>query len=77
MSADGLQGDVPPVGEEIHLPGPSMIPIVNAFGVALTLLGLLLWIPITFVGLIIFVISTIRWVRDTRRYIDALPLDHP
>lgn len=76
MSIDGDEAAVPPVGEEIHLPGPSMIPIVNAFGVALALLGLLLWIPITVVGLIVFVLSTIRWVRDTRRDIDALPLDH-
>jgi len=76
MRQDEHNGDVPPVGEELHLPGPSMVPVVNAFGVSLALLGLAIWIPLTFVGLIIFVLSTLRWVRDTRRDIDALPLEH-
>jgi hypothetical protein len=28
------------------------------------------------VGAIIFVATTIRWIRDTRRDIEALPEDH-
>ncbi|HEY8865974.1 MAG TPA: hypothetical protein VIM22_03510 [Solirubrobacteraceae bacterium] len=76
MTEGDQSSDAPPVGEEIHLPGPSMVPVVNAFGVSLALLGLAIWIPLTFVGLIIFVLSTLRWVRDTRRDIDALPLEH-
>jgi len=62
-----------PVGEEIHLPGPSLVPIVNAFGVALALIGLAVTLLLTWVGLAIFFFSLVRWVRDTRRDIDELP----
>ena len=71
-----LEADAPPAGEEIHLPGPSLIPVVNAFGVAIALVGLTTWTILVIIGLAIFVVSTVLWVRDTRRDIDALPLDH-
>ena len=71
-----LESDAPPAGEEIHLPGPSIIPVLNAFGVALALVGLTTSPVLVVVGLLIFFFSTIRWVRDTRRDIDELPLDH-
>lgn len=65
--------DAPPVGEEIHLPGPSAIPMLNAFGVALALVGLTLGFPVTLAGLLLFAWSLQRWVRDTRRDIGHLP----
>jgi hypothetical protein len=67
---------VPPTGEEIHLPGPTLVPLVNALGVALALIGLAIGLPLTAVGLAIFVISLVRWVRDTRRDISQLPAEH-
>lgn len=66
----------PPVGEEIHLPGPSLVPIVNAFGITLALVGLAVNLGLTYVGTAIFVLSLVHWIRDTRRDIDELPLDH-
>ena len=68
--------EVPPVGEEIHLPEPSLIPILSALGVTLAVVGLVLSWAITAVGLIIVVLTTIRWIRDTRRDIEELPLEH-
>ena len=68
--------EAPPVGEEIHLPGSSAVPLINAFGVALTVLGLALGLGITIVGLVIFALSLVRWIRDTRRDIDELPREH-
>ena len=38
--AEPLESEAPPVGEELHLPGPSLIPVINATGVALSLVGL-------------------------------------
>lgn len=67
---------VPPVGEEIHLPGPSVIPVVNALGITLAVLGVVLSWMLTAAGLLIFLISTVRWIRDTRRDISELPLEH-
>jgi len=63
----------PPVGEEIHLPGPSLVPIFNAVGMTLALVGLAIGWGVVVVGLVIFVLSLIRWIRDTRRGIDELP----
>jgi hypothetical protein len=72
-------GDVngnPPVGEEIHMPPPSILPLINAAGLALTIVSLTLSWYLVAVGLIIFFTSTIRWVADVRRDIAQLPLDH-
>jgi hypothetical protein len=71
-----LESEAPPPGEEIHLPGPSLVPVVNAVGAAMTLIGLTTMLIFTWVGLAVFVVSLVLWVRDTRREIDELPLDH-
>jgi type IV secretory pathway TrbD component len=71
-----LESDAPPAGEEIHLPGPSLVPVLNAFGVALALVGLTTTWIVSVVGLVLFLVTLVRWVRHTRRDIDQLPLDH-
>ena len=66
----------PPAGEEIHLPGPSIIPFVSAIGITLVVIGTTIdWIW-SVLGLIIFIVTTTIWIRDTRRDIDALPEEH-
>ena len=65
--------EAPPVGEEIHLPGPSLIPLVNAIGLALVILGLAVSLILTAIGGVIFLLSAIRWIRDTRQSIQELP----
>jgi hypothetical protein len=70
-----LNPDVPPTGEEVHLPGPSLLPLLTAVGVTLTLVGITTYIELTVVGVILSVICVLRWVRDTRRDIDEMPLD--
>ena len=37
-----LDPPVPPAGEEIHLPGPSIQPLLLAFGITLALVGVTL-----------------------------------
>ncbi len=68
--------EAPPVGEEIHLPGPSLIPLACAVGITLIVIGTTLTPLIVVVGAVIFLVSTIRWIRDTRRDIDELPEEH-
>jgi hypothetical protein len=68
--------EAPPVSEEIHLPGPSLIPFLNAIGITLVVIGTTLGLVITIVGAIIFILTTIRWIRDTRRDIGELPESH-
>jgi len=67
---------VPPVGEEIHLPGPSLVPVVSALGITLAVVGLVISWLITVAGVVIVLLTTIRWIGDTRRDIGELPLEH-
>jgi hypothetical protein len=70
-----LDPPVPPAGEEIHLPGPSLQPVLLAFGITLSLLGLTLGTFLLVSGLVLSIWVIIRWIADTRRDINALPED--
>lgn len=66
----------PPVGEEIHLPGPSLLPILNAAGLTLAIIGITLGWVLSVVGGILFVVTTVKWIASTRSDIQALPPEH-
>jgi hypothetical protein len=68
--------EVPPVGEEIHMPGPTILPFVNAIGITLIVVGTTIGWGFSIVGLIIFIITAVRWIRDTRRDVGELPEQH-
>ncbi len=70
-----LDPEVPPVGEEIHLPGPSMLPVLTAVGITLALVGVTTFIELTIVGGVLTLACIVRWIKDTRSEIDELPLD--
>ncbi len=67
--------DAPPVAEELHLPSPSLIPVLNAAGVALALLGLTIWHGLIVVGMLLFLVTLVLWIRDVTRDIGELPAD--
>jgi Cytochrome c oxidase subunit IV len=67
---------VPPAGEAVHLPGPSYLPVLTAFGVALALVGIVVVWVISVIGVVITVIAVARWIRETREGISELPLGH-
>lgn len=71
-----VQREAPPAGEEIHLPGPSILPFVCAIGLTLLVVGTTINWLITILGAIIFVITVVLWIRDTRRDVDELPESH-
>lgn len=73
MSA--LEPQTPPAGEEIHLPGPSLQPVLLALGITLALVGVTLGRFLLFSGLILSVWVVVRWIADTRREMRALPED--
>ncbi|WP_249010041.1 hypothetical protein [Conexibacter sp. DBS9H8] len=67
---------VPAAGEEIHLPPGTPLPLILAIGITLVLVGLtegLWWIGI---GAVLFVVSLVIWIRDTRNEIAHLPDEH-
>jgi len=78
-----LETEAPPVGEEVHMPEPSMLPIVNAVGVTLSLVGLTLSLvgltlslAVTIVGLVLFLVTLVAWIRAAAHEMSELPLDH-
>jgi hypothetical protein len=74
---DAEQGrPAPPAGEEIHLPGPTLLPVVTAAAITLIVIGTTLTWLLSIVGAIMLVICIVRWIRDTRRDVAALPEDH-
>lgn len=76
MSDPRDPGSAPPVGEEFHMPAPSVLPLVNAAGLALAIVSITLSWWLVAAGLAIFLGTAIRWVADVRRDIAELPLDH-
>ena len=66
----------PPVGEEVHLPGPSILPMLCALGITFMVIGITLGLPFLVVGVVLFLVTTVRWIADTRRDISELPPDH-
>lgn len=68
--------NVPAPGEEIHLPGPSIIPLFNAVGITLIVIGTTIGLWLVIIGALIFIYTTARWIRDTRRDISELPPEH-
>ena len=70
-----LEPEAPPTGEEIHLPGPSILPFLTAIGITLALVGVTTFIEFTIVGVVLTLWCLVRWIKDTRHEIDELPLD--
>ena len=73
---NGAEQDAPPVGEEIHLPGPTLIPLLSAVGITLIVIGTTInWI-FSIIGGVIFIGTSVVWIRDTRRDVLNLPEEH-
>ncbi|HET7051511.1 MAG TPA: hypothetical protein VFI54_24800 [Solirubrobacteraceae bacterium] len=66
----------PPAGEEIHLPGPTILPVVMAVGITFAVIGTTLTWFLSILGVVIFLVTLWMWIRDTRRDISQLPEDH-
>ena len=73
---DDIAEDAPPVAEEIHLPGPTFLPVFMAVGITLGVIGITINFIISIVGIVIVLVMLVRWLRQTRRDISELPLDH-
>ena len=70
-----LDPEVPPAGEEVHLPGPSILPVLTGVGITLALVGITTYLVLTIIGGILTIACVVRWIKDTRHDIDELPLD--
>jgi len=76
MTAEPEHREAPPTGEEVHLPGPSLLPFFCALGITLIVVGTTTTWIFSIIGGVIFLYTAIRWIADTRRDIAALPEEH-
>ncbi len=67
---------VPPAGEEVHLPGPTIKPLLASIGVTLIVIGTTITWFLTIIGAILTIVVVVRWIGDTRRDVDELPEEH-
>jgi Cytochrome c oxidase subunit IV len=76
MSApDDITG-APPAGEEVHMPAPSALPLINAAALAIGIVAITISWWLVAGAMLVFLATTVRWVRDVKRDIAELPLDH-
>ena len=68
--------EAPPAGEEIHLPGPTLLPLLSAISITMIVVGTTVTFFLTAAGLILFLVTTVIWIKDTRRDVEALPEEH-
>ena len=60
----------------MHLPGPTYLPVVTAFGLTIAITGIVLSWVLVGIGVVIVLVALWRWIGDTRRDISELPLEH-
>jgi hypothetical protein len=70
-----LDPEIPPVGEEVHLPGPTVLPLLMAIGITLALVGITTFIELTVAGGLIIIACAVLWIKETRADINELPRD--
>lgn len=71
-----IEPELPEVSEEIHLPGPSTEPVLIAVGITIALIGVTFHIVAVVLGTALVLWQSIKWIRETREEIRALPQDH-
>jgi uncharacterized membrane protein len=70
------QSPAPAAGEEVHLPGPTILPLLAAIAITFIVVGSTLTWGLSIAGGVLLLIVAYRWIRDTRRDIAALPEEH-
>ena len=68
--------DTTPVGEEVHMPAPSALPLINAAALAIAIVAITISWWVVAGALLVFIATAVRWIRDVKRDIAELPLEH-
>jgi hypothetical protein len=66
----------PPIGEAVHMPASSPLPLINAAGLAFAIVCITISWTLVAVGVLVFLVTAAIWIRDTRHEIAELPLEH-
>jgi hypothetical protein len=70
------EAEAEPAGEAVHLPGPSYLPVITAFGTMVAVVGVVISWVLVVIGGVIALVAIYRWIRETREDISELPLQH-
>jgi hypothetical protein len=68
--------EAPPVGEQLHMPEPSILPVINAAGLAVAIVGITISLILVVAGLLVFFVTAVVWIRSARREMEELPMEH-
>ena len=71
-----LDDEAPPAGEQLHIPKPSLLPVLTTVGMTLALVGVTISIVLVVIGLLIAVPSIVAWIRSAREEFAELPPGH-
>jgi hypothetical protein len=66
--------EIPPVGEEIHLPGGSIQPLLLTIGITMAIVGVTTSLVLVIAGGLLALWTVLRWIADARREMDELPV---
>ena len=71
-----VETEASPAGEHIHMPASSLLPLLNAIGLAGAIVFVTLSYVVCFAFLALFLITTVIWIRSTARDVGKLPSEH-
>ena len=71
-----LDRPTPPAGEEIHLPGGSIQPMLLALFFTILLIGLTFHWVVLVIGIVGTLWVIVAWIRDARHELADLPTHH-
>lgn len=71
-----LDRPVPPAGEEIHIPGGSLQPLLLTIGITAALLGVTVSLMLVVAGVVLSVVVLVVWIREAIDEYRHLPLEH-
>ena len=71
-----VETEAAPAGEHIHMPSPSILPLLNAAGLAMAIVGITEGLIFVILGGLLFLTTTAVWIRAAVRETNELPLEH-
>jgi hypothetical protein len=71
-----LDKPVPTAGEEIHLPGGSLHPLLLTVGITMALLGVTVSPVLIVAGSVLTVVVLYQWIQGARQEMASLPASH-
>ena len=76
MKHPPIEREATQAGEHVHMPEPSRLPLINAASLAVAIVSVTLSRTLLVMALLVWIISTVVWIRAAARETAELPLEH-